>query len=148
MLYATQKQIAFIKKLADERQVKLDLAFIDMSSHEASQLISDLLAKPKVNTGCLHVSEIKVGLYEDIFQRIIRVVPSRTTDFLYGEYFDENLNKFIYAKGIIHKLVKRLDLDEVKGFGKAFGVCGVCARLLTNPESIAAGIGPICAMKY
>ena len=47
-------------------------------------------------------------------------------------------------------------LDEIaadpKGsaiaFGKATGTCGVCSKTLTNPESIAAGIGPWCAKKY
>jgi hypothetical protein len=32
--------------------------------------------------------------------------------------------------------------------GKASGRCSVCSRDLTNPESIARGIGPICAEKF
>lgn len=32
-------------------------------------------------------------------------------------------------------------------FGEAFGACGVCGRTLTDPESIARKIGPICAAK-
>jgi hypothetical protein len=35
-----------------------------------------------------------------------------------------------------------------KAFGKAWGVCSVCHRTLTNDESIALGIGPICAEKF
>lgn len=30
-------------------------------------------------------------------------------------------------------------------YGREIGCCGVCGRTLTNPESIAAGIGPVCA---
>ena len=33
-------------------------------------------------------------------------------------------------------------------FGKAWGVCSICHRQLTNDESIARGIGPICAEKF
>jgi hypothetical protein len=33
-------------------------------------------------------------------------------------------------------------------FGKAWGICTVCGRTLTDDESIARGIGPICADKY
>jgi len=32
--------------------------------------------------------------------------------------------------------------------GKRTGVCSCCGRELTDPESIAAGIGPICASKW
>lgn len=33
-------------------------------------------------------------------------------------------------------------------YGKAFGVCAICHRTLTNDGSIERGIGPICADKF
>lgn len=33
-------------------------------------------------------------------------------------------------------------------YGKETGICCVCARTLTNPTSIEAGIGPICAEQW
>ena len=33
-------------------------------------------------------------------------------------------------------------------YGKETGACSCCGRDLTNPDSIAAGIGPICREKY
>lgn len=30
-------------------------------------------------------------------------------------------------------------------YGHALGKCGICNRTLTDPDSIAAGIGPVCA---
>jgi hypothetical protein len=33
-------------------------------------------------------------------------------------------------------------------YGRELGVCGVCGRTLTVPESIAAGIGPVCAGRF
>lgn len=32
-------------------------------------------------------------------------------------------------------------------FGEKFKTCGICNRPLTDPESLARGIGPICAGK-
>jgi len=33
-------------------------------------------------------------------------------------------------------------------YGRETGTCGCCGRTLTNPESIEAGIGPICASRF
>jgi hypothetical protein len=33
-------------------------------------------------------------------------------------------------------------------YGKRFGQCSVCARELTNEDSINRGIGPICAERF
>jgi hypothetical protein len=33
-------------------------------------------------------------------------------------------------------------------YGKQFGSCSICARELSNPESIALGIGPICRANF
>jgi hypothetical protein len=33
-------------------------------------------------------------------------------------------------------------------YGRATGNCSCCGRELTDPASIAAGIGPVCAEKY
>jgi len=33
-------------------------------------------------------------------------------------------------------------------YGKQFGKCAVCARVLSDAESVARGIGPVCAERY
>ena len=33
-------------------------------------------------------------------------------------------------------------------YGLKFGICSCCGRELTNPESVARGIGPICASRF
>jgi plasmid stabilization system protein ParE len=38
--------------------------------------------------------------------------------------------------------------EAQKAYGKLWGVCGSCGRMLEDADSIAAGIGPICAMKW
>lgn len=42
----------------------------------------------------------------------------------------------------------KLTLEQAKRFGHIYGVCCVCSRTLTDEESIAAGIGPVCAAKF
>lgn len=37
--------------------------------------------------------------------------------------------------------------DGLKAYGIRSGKCGVCGRKLTTPESLKAGIGPVCAEK-
>lgn len=57
--------------------------------------------------------------------------------------------------GVDNAAVRGL-LEEVDGaplataikFGRASGRCCSCGRDLTDPDSIAAGIGPICATKF
>ena len=43
-------------------------------------------------------------------------------------------------------------LVDAKGasvlYGRELGRCGVCNRTLTDPDSIAAGIGPVCAGRF
>jgi Family of unknown function (DUF6011) len=34
--------------------------------------------------------------------------------------------------------------DAAVAYGRAYNRCSCCERMLTNPESVALGIGPIC----
>jgi len=66
---------------------------------------------------------------------------------LYVKRLDKATQSFEYAPGILRQLTMadRMTLAEAKAYGALYGVCCVCARTLTNEESIAAGIGPVCA---
>lgn len=39
-------------------------------------------------------------------------------------------------------------LETAKHFGRRTGVCCCCGKMLTNADSIEAGIGPVCASKF
>jgi hypothetical protein len=39
-------------------------------------------------------------------------------------------------------------LGAAKDYGFQIGECGQCHTALTNPKSIAAGIGPVCIKKF
>ena len=55
-----------------------------------------------------------------------------------------------YEKGAIYTLkpAERLSLAELEAWGLSTGVCAVCGRLLSTAESLARGIGPVCASRY
>jgi hypothetical protein len=39
-------------------------------------------------------------------------------------------------------------LEAVLAFGRKYGKCSICARPLTDPESVRMGIGPICRQRF
>lgn len=81
--------------------------------------------------------------------KIYRVQKSRQSGYLYAKLLNPKNQCFEYASGAMRELCEsdRMTLEEAKAFGVETGVCCVCAALLTDPKSIAAGIGPICAKR-
>lgn len=51
------------------------------------------------------------------------------------------------APAILSKILAYGVLEASKAYGREIGVCGVCNRTLTDPDSIALGIGPVCATR-
>lgn len=72
----------------------------------------------------------------NLYAKVLRVLDG-------GAVFD-------YDAGAIRRIRPewRMTLEEAAEFGRATGVCCCCGRELTNPASIEAGIGPICAAKF
>jgi hypothetical protein len=48
---------------------------------------------------------------------------------------------------ILDKVAKAGPKEAMLRYGKELGHCGHCGRTLTNPDSIEAGIGPVCRGK-
>jgi hypothetical protein len=77
-------------------------------------------------------------------ETVANVVKSQGSGRLYAKVW--NGKSWEYVAGVIYKLreADRLSLEEAQAFGHQTGQCCVCSRTLTNPESVALGIGPIC----
>lgn len=175
---ATEKQVAFITKLVDERAGVLDeeslLHWQDsgyvraMSVGEASRVIGTLLAikvAPKVRAKAQQVED---GIYLDLEgNRIIKVQYNkaqgdgrRTYAKLMvidqaPEFDGETLTRaavvhFEYVNGLVREVKPewRMTLEQAKAFGALYGVCCRCGRDLTDEVSIEAGIGPVCAKRF
>jgi hypothetical protein len=72
---------------------------------------------------------------------------------LYVKVWDKEAESFEYVGGgravyNVTRECRRMTLDEAKSFGQLYGTCCMCGRTLTDEDSIAAGIGPICASKF
>lgn len=61
-----------------------------------------------------------------------------------------NGRRWDYARGYVFQLTANelLSVEEVRAFGLRTGMCAICGRTLTDPESVQKGIGPICEGKY
>lgn len=91
---------------------------------------------------------IEEGFYALSEDEIYMVVRSKAGR-LYAKIHNGD-GRWDYSAGSITKLEPkmRMDLDAAKNYGKETGQCLVCGRTLTNPDSIEAGIGPICASRF
>jgi len=95
------------------------------------------------NTGQDQLTE---GLY-DVGGDIYKIVKSKTSNRLYAKILDMETGSFEYAAGAMKRIDvrDRMSLDEAKAYGRRTGTCVVCGRHLTNPVSVAEGIGPVCS---
>jgi len=99
-------------------------------------------------------SPIVEGMYRtatgDIFKVQRAVHGSRQ---LYAKHLivseGQSRGEFEYEPGALGKLsaTDRMTVEEAAEFGKLYGWCCVCGRQLTDEQSIAAGIGPVCASR-
>jgi hypothetical protein len=173
---ATEKQVAFIRRLAQERSVDVSR---DLSQgftvREASAFITKLLSMPvaaaavvaAAASGALDLSGLVSGRYAvevDGVYKFLKVDNIQEE----GNYWNGWVFVKIQASDEWHKLgaqrphsgaysgkspeYLRLVLADPKAasiaYGRELGVCGVCGRTLTDPESIAKGIGPICEGRF
>ncbi|QPX62591.1 hypothetical protein SEA_WOLLYPOG_39 [Arthrobacter phage Wollypog] len=94
------------------------------------------------------LKDLEEGFYALSEDEIYQVVRSKAGR-LYAK-INAGPGRWDYAAGAITKLKPnmRMDLDAAKEYGKETGTCIVCGRTLTNPDSIEAGIGPICAERF
>jgi hypothetical protein len=52
-----------------------------------------------------------------------------------------------YTKGVVYRLTERLTVEEAAKRGHLDGVCIICCKALTDPESVERGIGPVCVSR-
>jgi hypothetical protein len=79
---------------------------------------------------------------------VYRVKKSQAGN-LYAMSLNLDSGEFTYVKGGIFALneADRLSLQEACAIGQQWGRCIVCGAPLSDPKSIAAGIGPVCVKR-
>ena len=63
-----------------------------------------------------------------------------------GGFHHNPLRGFDARKAVLEQIAAEPD-EALRRFGRELGICGCCGSPLTNAESRAAGIGPVCATK-
>jgi len=150
---ATAKQLAFVNVLRSDRNLPLidgnDPKWVTTTIREASELIDALKAMPiPAKTPAKPVAELEAGVYVNSDDDIIRVYRGQSGRML-AKSIDGN-GAFTFL-GLAIKYVKadqKITRERAAEFGQQTGVCCMCGRDLTDPESVAAGIGPICSGKF
>lgn len=164
---ATDKQYGFIARLATERELTDDalsavLAAVQnktLSAKGASATIEKLLGLPKAAVAA-PAAPVEVGVYiNDATGEIRRtylgkqsgrilckklVITTPATDDEPAEYDFEYLGA---ASSYITADFRRMGLEEAKTWGRLTSYCCACGTKLDDPNSVKAGIGPVCAKK-
>ena len=95
----------------------------------------------------------ELGMYRNADGVMFRVKRSRQSGNLYAMRFvPEALVKserFVFERGGIFRLdaTMRMTVEQAQLVGVQFGICCVCGAELTATESVANGIGPVCARR-
>lgn len=158
--------------LANDLELALDIEYAALSKRDASRFIEACLACPKAPRAKAPTADVAEGWYSKdgeiakvqkavhgsgrLYAKLL-VVERHFTPFEPNPYMpgyvapDTFTGSWEYKPGLIGKIARegwaKLTLEEAEKFGKLYGICGCCGRTLTNEESIAKGIGPICASR-
>lgn len=153
---ATERQVGYLRSLVEQKYPSDERAqylnFLDnavISKARASEIITLLKTMPDVLLEGT-TKELDLGMYQvdGVIYKVQRAVHG--SGFLYAKRWDEESQSFEKETGAIRKIRAdhRMTLEQAARFGQVTGTCGHCGRTLTDEDSIAAGIGPICASKY
>lgn len=165
---ATEKQVNYILSLSAERGTVLteqaEQAIRNLTRQQASQAIDNLL-KQKVDQFAARqdkaddrmLPEVPSGRYavpgEDgvlRFYKVDNVTEGRWAGRTFVKVMASDnefpVRAFTTRRDVLTEIAKDPKAAMLR-YGREIGVCGHCGRTLTNEDSRAAGIGPVCAGK-
>lgn len=152
---ATLKQLNLIKSLIAQREVneflqsKIEQARARaiegvLSIGEASALIDLLMNAPMASLEGMH--QLPTG---EIY-KVQRAVHGSGFPYAKLLTITDGTAYFSIARGAMRFLSQatRMSTEQAAHFGHLYGICCNCGRTLTDEDSIARGIGPICAQNF
>lgn len=168
----TPKQVEFLRTLAVETMGEGDAtAYLAQlrsdhprpTAEQASAWISELkerkahnpiTAPPKARGGLPSVAAGRYALTAEdgstMFYKVDRPSEGKFAGWTFVKWIRDNgyesALKKPQAETVLAKIAEN-PMDALVAYGRETGVCGVCGRTLRDPDSVAAGIGPVCASK-
>lgn len=125
-----------------------------LTTRRASQFIDSLIALPRQAPAGRAPAPAPVEVPEGVHvthEGVFRVVSSRSSGRRYAKRLvlpahSGHNGRFVYAPGIVQKLNPStlITRDQALSLGAEWGICVRCGRCLTDPTSVADGIGPVC----
>lgn len=132
-------------------------ALFSMPKPNNSNKIKEELNKAQQRTNEEYIPETVIpGYYRDSENEVWKVQFNKAGTHLYA-LKRVNKKKYEFISGAIKNITTEMfvslnpldiTLEEAKEYGRKTGTCYMCSRTLTNPISIAEGIGPICSSKF
>ena len=164
---ATEKQIAFLGRLLDERTTgsAYDRTFVRdtvvaQGRKAVSAAIDNLLAKPvlakpvDVTRRPAATQPVAAGRYAITgadgttkFYQVQRPTIGRWAGYTFVKVQASDVTYPVRgdaATGVLAQIASDPKAAMLR-YGREIGSCGHCGRTLTNPDSIVRGIGPVCA---
>lgn len=157
---ATPKQLSFIDSLMAERVMEdeareraMEMLAAGLSAEQASRWIERLLELPRKATD--EAGNVPAGRYaipgadgQLRFYKIDRPEDGRWAGWVFVKVQAGDDLWPVKDKSERSKILSEIGKDARAAsiaYGREIGACGVCGRTLTDAESRANGIGPVCA---
>lgn len=134
---------------------------LGMERRQVSRLISDIQTKPRKEIGA-DGPKIPNGRYalrresdgEWVFWEVYTAEQGQWAGRTFvkhligapGDYRKERVSRDV-MKSVLKRIEDITPRQASIDYGLKSEVCGVCSSPLSNPESLAAGIGPVCRSK-
>ena len=154
---ASEKQVNFVKSLVDQKGADAP-DYDTLTKSQASGLIEDLLNQPNAPKGEDEKDSIPAGRYaitgEDgttDFYKVDKPEQGKWAGWTFVKIQlgnDEQRLSQANQKSVLEKIEAAGPKEAAVRYGRELGQCAMCGSDLTNPDSIEAGIGPICATKF
>lgn len=162
---ATEKQISFLLALRTQKGLQDKFTAADaaaLSRSDASRWIEKALTLPDVapaparngNPLRPHEDDVPAGRYaieEDGVLKFFRVDRPQDGKWAGWVFLKIQASDELYRVTnrdrceFIYKAIAADPRAASVRYGRELGHCGICGRTLTDPDSIANGIGPVCA---
>ncbi|AZS06676.1 hypothetical protein HOU95_gp036 [Streptomyces phage Hiyaa] len=145
---ASAAQLGFLRQLTSEQGEELRTSYTKAeASAEITRLLKNREEGPK--------TQVRTPATEGMYKKDGQIYKVQIAVHGSGRPYAKKLVEvdgeweFVRAPGMVNRLTSadKMSLEEAKEFGKLYGTCCVCGRTLTKEESIAEGIGPVCAGK-
>ena len=142
---------ATMAQMLVDKQAVLDRALdTDPGSHIVDTepiVVPERIERPRVE----RAEPITEGWY-DLHGSIIKVQQAKYgSGRLYAKRLveDDGGWRWRYESGLVNDLddADRLSVEQAQKYGRLYGICVVCGRVLTDETSIERGIGPVCSRR-